>query len=203
MHVAQLRRREEQEEEFVAADTLAEPDSEEGAGEPLDDQIRLDESIQYEYDSVESNGDAPQEAESARMLTQERIVYYAMYVQHFGLSDEEVAHMEQLMAVIYGAPPSISYNVHVANFNQALLQEYNRQRYFFCCACNENQVACGNRSCSIYGLNIKRAKRMQRVEVHVMNFIPQLPEVLVRDVEKIIASHQSLHEHRVLCFSRR
>ncbi|KAL6735327.1 hypothetical protein Aduo_005779 [Ancylostoma duodenale] len=123
-----------------------------------------------------------------------------MYIHHFGLSDEEIARMEQLMTVIDGMNPPISYKVHVANLNRTTLQQYNRQRYYFCCACSEgmteNQLACENRSCSIYGLNIKRAKRMQRVEVHVMNVIPQLSEVLARDIEKIIASHQSLHEHR-------
>lgn len=40
----------------------------------------------------------------------DRILYYAMYTQHFELSGEEIKRMEELMHVIYGSSPPITVN---------------------------------------------------------------------------------------------
>ncbi|RCN34069.1 hypothetical protein ANCCAN_20090 [Ancylostoma caninum] len=120
-----------------------------------------------------------------------------MYIQHFGLSNEEISRMEELMAVLYGAPPPISYHGHVESLYQEILHDYDNHRYFFCSSCSESMAesrnACDNEECSIRGQNIKRAKKMQRIEVQVISSIPQLSDVLVRDIEKIIEMHARLH----------
>ncbi|EYC05436.1 hypothetical protein Y032_0082g1580 [Ancylostoma ceylanicum] len=50
----------------------------------------------------------------------------------------------------------------------------------------ETQNACNNEECSIRGRSINKAKKMRRIEVQMINSIPQLSDVLVRDTEKII-----------------
>ncbi|EYB81442.1 hypothetical protein Y032_0384g412 [Ancylostoma ceylanicum] len=48
------------------------------------------------------------ESDIANLSIHDRILYYAMYAQHFGLSGEEIKRMEELMHVIYGSPPPIT-----------------------------------------------------------------------------------------------
>ncbi|KAL6737908.1 hypothetical protein Aduo_011511 [Ancylostoma duodenale] len=48
------------------------------------------------------------ETDTANLSIHDRILYYAMYVQHFGLSGEEIKRMEELMHVIYGSSPPIT-----------------------------------------------------------------------------------------------
>ncbi|RCN52586.1 hypothetical protein ANCCAN_01285 [Ancylostoma caninum] len=66
----------------------------------------------------------------------DRVLYYAIYVQHFGLSKEEILGMENLMEVIYGTPPPISYERDVTNRCEELLRPYKRERYMFCVKCS-------------------------------------------------------------------
>ncbi|RCN38173.1 hypothetical protein ANCCAN_15917, partial [Ancylostoma caninum] len=82
------------------------------------------------------------------------------------------------------------------------LEVYKRKRYFFCGSCNahlrEWRDLCENEQCSLYRLvdhvSIKRTKSTQRIEVHVVNIIPQLSDVLIDHVRGIIAFHRSIHE---------
>ncbi|EYC41539.1 hypothetical protein Y032_0565g13 [Ancylostoma ceylanicum] len=115
-----------------------------------------DEHVVIEHDWSQENENQPPSVEGENISTSSRVLYYAMYVQHFGLSNEEINAMERLMTVIYGTPPPISYAGHVTSLNSDILEEYNRQRYYFCSSCSgsmsQQQVACENRACTIYGL---------------------------------------------------
>ncbi|RCN39207.1 hypothetical protein ANCCAN_14874, partial [Ancylostoma caninum] len=152
-----------------------------------------------ENDEAESNGNSQPTSNYGTMSIYERTLYYGMYVQHFGLSLEEIKRMEDLMGVLYGTPPPITYEGHVTKLYNSVLREYDRERYYFCCMCNEamqvDQTACENEGCRIYGLSIKRAKRMQRIEVHVINMVPQLCDLLVQHVRSILEEHERLHRH--------
>ncbi|VDM66995.1 unnamed protein product, partial [Strongylus vulgaris] len=151
-----------------------------------------------ERSGVYSDRESPDDG--ADMPLNDRILYYAMYVQHFGLSLEEILRMEDLMSVIYGISPPITYNRHVVPFNSEALEEYDRKRDYFCCACeeklNELRDECGNSACKLYRVSIKRAKGVQRIEVHVLNMIPQLSDVILKEIKQIIDVHGSLHEDR-------
>ncbi|CAJ0607586.1 unnamed protein product [Cylicocyclus nassatus] len=157
--------------------------------------------LEYDSDAIlhyQDQNELPTDDSGRRDTTMyERVIYYAMYVLLFALSEEEITRMEYLMAVIYGTPPPISYHVHVRKLNKQLLQEYRRDRYFFCSSCNGEmhggQVACQNNSCGIRGISTKRAKLTQRIEVHPVNIIPQLSDVLTSNFEQILHKHEEIH----------
>ncbi|VDK45425.1 unnamed protein product [Cylicostephanus goldi] len=133
------------------------------------------------------------------MSLQEKVLYYAMFILHFGLSDEEIKRMEELMEVLYGTAPPISvYEQHVRQLYRNLLNDYNRKRYFFCTACGyplrEWRNLCENVGCALYRVCIKRAKSVQRTEIHVLNIVPQLIDSITNQIEQIINFHRNLHE---------
>ncbi|RCN47006.1 hypothetical protein ANCCAN_06937 [Ancylostoma caninum] len=66
-----------------------------------------------ENDEAESNGNSQPTSNYGTMSIYERTLYYGMYVQHFGLSLEEIKRMEDLMGVLYGTPPPITVNCSV------------------------------------------------------------------------------------------
>ncbi|EYC41538.1 hypothetical protein Y032_0565g13 [Ancylostoma ceylanicum] len=68
-----------------------------------------DEHVVIEHDWSQENENQPPSVEGENISTSSRVLYYAMYVQHFGLSNEEINAMERLMTVIYGTPPPISW----------------------------------------------------------------------------------------------
>ncbi|RCN51759.1 hypothetical protein ANCCAN_02119 [Ancylostoma caninum] len=111
-----------------------------------------DEHVGMEHDWSKGGENQPH-MEGGDIPTSSRALYYAMYVQHSGLSNEEIKAMERLMAVIYGTPPP--YAGHVTSLNRDILEEYNRRWYHICSSCggsmNQQQVAYENRACNIYG----------------------------------------------------
>ncbi|RCN26080.1 hypothetical protein ANCCAN_28199 [Ancylostoma caninum] len=124
-----------------------------------------------------------------------------MFIQHHGLSTEEVKHLEELMRVLYGTPPPITYDGHVRQLEKCVLDVYNRKRYFFCGACNGRlnqwKDQCEKRDCPLYRVRIKRIKSVERIEVHVLNVIPQISDVLIEYATSIIEFHRHIHQNAV------
>ncbi|VDM78666.1 unnamed protein product [Strongylus vulgaris] len=54
---------------------------------------------------------------------------------------------------------------------------------------------CEKTECVLYRMRLKRAKGVQWTEVHVLNMIPQLSDVILREIKQIIAIHRLLHEN--------
>ncbi|CAJ0602997.1 unnamed protein product [Cylicocyclus nassatus] len=100
-----------------------------------------------------------QETGEREMSTQDRILYCAMHVQDFGLSEAQIKWNEKLMKVLYGRATPITYNGHFAPFNNKVLEAYDNKRYLYCCQCNteltKEQTACENQSCSIFESGLK------------------------------------------------
>ncbi|VDP02421.1 unnamed protein product [Heligmosomoides polygyrus] len=127
----------------------------------------------------------------------DKVLYYAMYVLHFGLSKEEIARMESLMQVLYGVAPSVHFEHDVETFIQDKLRLHDHTAYYYCSNCNTmlngSTGVCPKVECPLYGVNVKRAKASQRVEVHVLNTIPQLEDVIADHFQEILEVHHQIH----------
>ncbi|WKY11201.1 hypothetical protein Q1695_003059 [Nippostrongylus brasiliensis] len=107
------------------------------------------------HDAAESLCEEPLDAEEAGPTAagvDHRVLYYAAYVQNFGLSAAEVMRLEQLMEVLYGFQCPIKYNRDVAEWKSLLLDDFNVQKYRFCNSCSEGMSSncCLNEHCGQY-----------------------------------------------------
>ncbi|KAL6723321.1 hypothetical protein Aduo_018339 [Ancylostoma duodenale] len=124
-----------------------------------------------------------------RLPDEDRILFYSMYVNRFGLSDEEVKRMEQLMELLYGFPPRT-------------WEPYCTRRTLLCNGCDSTlsgiRDLCRNSECALYiirnvvcfGKNLKRTKEL----LFVISVIPQLSDILPGKIRGIIELHRSIHE---------
>ncbi|CAJ0600325.1 unnamed protein product [Cylicocyclus nassatus] len=165
-------------------------DQERGDSPPTQMQAETIEDVQE---------DVQETLDYKNMPFNDRVLFYADYIQQCGLSNEGVKLLEQLMAVIFGTLPPIKYTSHVVPLNKNILQQYQHKKTYFCYSCGDMlhhwRDKCANAMCSLYRVAIKRAKGVQRVEVHVLDMIPQLSDLMMKEITNIIDFHRTLHEN--------
>ncbi|CAJ0605580.1 unnamed protein product [Cylicocyclus nassatus] len=159
----------------------------------------------HEFESLLDETSIPLESRQD-LQRSDRLLCYAAYILLFGLSAVQINYLEQMMKFLYENDPPISHH-DIESYFEGILQTYNITISYFCSSCTNlmesSQTQCENPMCAIYRQNIKRAKRMQRTEVHLIDLKPQLEDILRENIGKIIHLHEYLHRHRVRCSSRR
>ncbi|WKY05868.1 hypothetical protein Q1695_006239 [Nippostrongylus brasiliensis] len=132
------------------------------------------------------------------MAFHERVVYYASSLEHFSFSDQEIECMERMMSVVYGMAPPIRYRSHVRPMIQDVLREYDHRIHYFCNSCSgllDGRFGlCTNINCPLFRVDVNRAKHSQRAEVHLVNIVPQLENVISAHFGEPVHVHARIHD---------
>ncbi|EYC42215.1 hypothetical protein Y032_0538g3126, partial [Ancylostoma ceylanicum] len=163
---------------------------------PIDDVLDNNSYDQIDSDRVDDI------TSSTQISRHDKILYYASYIHHFGISSEEVSMMEDLMTVLYGFPPPITYHTDINSLQQSLLKTFEITKHYFCGMCKQKLDGplekCQRKGCPLQRRRIKRTKRSDRVEVQVMNVRPQVEDIICENLASIVRFHQRLHNSEVM-----
>ncbi|VDP52881.1 unnamed protein product [Heligmosomoides polygyrus] len=82
--------------------------------------------------------------------------------------------MERMMNVVYGMPPQFDTGTIGLLAGRLGL--------------------CANFGCSLNGVDVNRAKHSQRAEVHLLNIVPQLEDVISTHFSQLVGIHARIHD---------
>ncbi|VDO24825.1 unnamed protein product [Heligmosomoides polygyrus] len=139
----------------------------------------------------------PQTTSSGKLSTQQRLIYVANFMMHFGVSREMAKYLEGFGRVIAPGAPVLSIAPLMRSFLADEAKPYDHLKFSYCNYCQKplrgHRALCENEGCSLYRARVKRSKMGKRITLHSVMLAPQLKMILSENISTLIKVHQSLH----------